>query len=204
MRTRMAEWPNGGMKFPKADIRSPMDFEQMAKLVRPEDFEGRMLISSDLEAHRKEIQKFADMGFDRSTCTTSGAIRRSGSRPSAARSCPRSPPRCERRRAGRGIRWRAHGARLRAARRDGRADASSSTPATTSSSTACTSRPTWTRSCTRWPGLANDATGWGVRDETWSRAEMLERYGAPTWFRLGDRDLATHLVRTRRCATARA
>jgi G6PDH family F420-dependent oxidoreductase len=61
----MSEWPNGGMKFPKADIRSPFDFEQMAKLVRPEDFQGRMLISSDLEAHRREIQKFADMGFDR-------------------------------------------------------------------------------------------------------------------------------------------
>ena len=59
----MTEWPNGGMKFPKADIRSPLDFEQMAKLVRPEDFQGRMLISSDLEAHRKEIQRFADMGF---------------------------------------------------------------------------------------------------------------------------------------------
>ena len=61
----MTEWPNGGMKFPKQDIKSPLDFEQMAKLVRPEDFEGRMLISSDLEAHRKEIQKFANMGFDR-------------------------------------------------------------------------------------------------------------------------------------------
>ncbi|HEY5520047.1 MAG TPA: TIGR03557 family F420-dependent LLM class oxidoreductase [Candidatus Limnocylindrales bacterium] len=59
----MTEWPNGGMKFPKADIRSPMDFEQMARLVRPEDFQGRMFISSDLEAHRKEIQRFADMGF---------------------------------------------------------------------------------------------------------------------------------------------
>jgi LPPG:FO 2-phospho-L-lactate transferase len=45
-------------------------------------------------------------------------------------------------------------------------------------------------------GYANDATGWGVRDETWSAAEMLERYGAPTWFKLGDRDLATHLLRT--------
>jgi LPPG:FO 2-phospho-L-lactate transferase len=45
-------------------------------------------------------------------------------------------------------------------------------------------------------GLANDETGWGVRDETWSAAEMLARYGEPTWFRLGDRDLATHVVRT--------
>ncbi len=61
----MTEWPTGGMKFPKQDIRSPFEFEQMAKLVRPEDFEGRMLISSDLEAHRREIQKFANLGFDR-------------------------------------------------------------------------------------------------------------------------------------------
>jgi LPPG:FO 2-phospho-L-lactate transferase len=45
-------------------------------------------------------------------------------------------------------------------------------------------------------GLANDETGWGVREETWSAAAQLERYGAPTWFRLGDRDLATHIRRT--------
>jgi LPPG:FO 2-phospho-L-lactate transferase len=47
-------------------------------------------------------------------------------------------------------------------------------------------------------GIANAETGWGVRDETWSAADMLARYGAPTWFRLGDRDLATHIVRTQR------
>jgi LPPG:FO 2-phospho-L-lactate transferase len=46
-------------------------------------------------------------------------------------------------------------------------------------------------------GLANDETGWGVRDETWSTAAMLARYGAATWFRLGDRDMATHVERTR-------
>jgi coenzyme F420-dependent glucose-6-phosphate dehydrogenase len=61
----LTEWPNGGMKFPKADIRSPLDFEQMAKLVRPEDFQGRMLISADPDAHRKEIQRFVDLGIDR-------------------------------------------------------------------------------------------------------------------------------------------
>jgi alkanesulfonate monooxygenase SsuD/methylene tetrahydromethanopterin reductase-like flavin-dependent oxidoreductase (luciferase family) len=60
----MVEWPNGGMKFPKQDIRSPLDFEQMAKLVRAEDFEGRMLISSDPEKHRQQIQRFLDLGFD--------------------------------------------------------------------------------------------------------------------------------------------
>jgi LPPG:FO 2-phospho-L-lactate transferase len=47
-------------------------------------------------------------------------------------------------------------------------------------------------------GLANPDTGWGVTDETWSASAMLERYGAPVWFRLGDRDLATHVERTRR------
>jgi LPPG:FO 2-phospho-L-lactate transferase len=47
-------------------------------------------------------------------------------------------------------------------------------------------------------GLANEATGWGVRDETWSTKAMLERYGQETWFALGDRDIATHLVRSKR------
>jgi coenzyme F420-dependent glucose-6-phosphate dehydrogenase len=61
----MTEWPNGGMKFPKADIRSPHDFAQMAKLVREEDFEGRMVISADPDVHRAAIQRFVDLGFDR-------------------------------------------------------------------------------------------------------------------------------------------
>src|SRR4249919_636601 len=39
--------------------------------------------------------------------------------------------------------------------------------------------------------------GWGRRDETWSAKEELAAYGVePTWFGLGDRDVATHLVRT--------
>jgi hypothetical protein len=58
------DWPNGGMRFPKQDIRSPKDLEQMAALVRPEDFTGRMLMSADPEVHRREIQKFLDLGFD--------------------------------------------------------------------------------------------------------------------------------------------
>jgi coenzyme F420-dependent glucose-6-phosphate dehydrogenase len=65
MANALHEWPNGGMKFPKADIRSPFELEQMAKLVRPEDFEGRMVISADPDVHRAHIQKFADLGFDR-------------------------------------------------------------------------------------------------------------------------------------------
>ncbi|WP_235493532.1 TIGR03557 family F420-dependent LLM class oxidoreductase [Leifsonia sp. Leaf336] len=65
LRNAMVEWPNGGMKFPKGDIRSPYEFEQMAKLVRPEDFEGRMVISADPDRHRAQIQSFLDLGFDR-------------------------------------------------------------------------------------------------------------------------------------------
>ncbi len=61
----LTEWPNGGMKFPKADIRSPLDFEQMAKLVRAEDFKGRMVVSADPDEHRSYIQRFVDLGFDR-------------------------------------------------------------------------------------------------------------------------------------------
>jgi coenzyme F420-dependent glucose-6-phosphate dehydrogenase len=65
MRNALVEWPNGGMKFPKSDIRSPFELEQMAKLVRPEDFEGRLVIDSDPDVHRAYIQRFVDLGFDR-------------------------------------------------------------------------------------------------------------------------------------------
>lgn len=57
-------WPNGGMNFPKADIRNPEDFEAMAKLVRPENYIGRVLISPDLDEHRDHIQHFIDLGFN--------------------------------------------------------------------------------------------------------------------------------------------
>ncbi len=44
--------------------------------------------------------------------------------------------------------------------------------------------------------------GWGRRDESWRAKEELEAYGVePTWFGLGDRDLATHLVRTQMLET---
>ena len=45
-------------------------------------------------------------------------------------------------------------------------------------------------------GLVSEARGWGIEGDTWSALEMLDRYGLPAWFRLGDRDLATHLART--------
>ncbi|HLW44979.1 MAG TPA: 2-phospho-L-lactate transferase [Acidimicrobiales bacterium] len=49
-------------------------------------------------------------------------------------------------------------------------------------------------------GLHNVSTGWGVATETWTVMDELERLGGETWFRLGDRDLATHLYRTERLA----
>ena len=49
-------------------------------------------------------------------------------------------------------------------------------------------------------GIDDRERGWGLRDETWSAIDQLGRLGEETWFRLGDRDLATHVVRTARLA----
>ena len=44
-------------------------------------------------------------------------------------------------------------------------------------------------------GRNNLAQGWGLADESWQAMEMLKSYAAPTWFQLGDKDIATHLLR---------
>jgi LPPG:FO 2-phospho-L-lactate transferase len=49
-------------------------------------------------------------------------------------------------------------------------------------------------------GIANPKTGWGIAAETWNFMAQIERLGGPAWFRLGDRDLATHVFRTERLA----
>ncbi len=49
-------------------------------------------------------------------------------------------------------------------------------------------------------GAVDPDTGWGLRNESWNAMTSLERYGGRTWFRLGDRDLGTHLYRTDRLA----
>ena len=181
----------------------------MAKLVRPEDFQGRMLISSDLEAHRKEIQKFADMGFDRIYLHNVGRNQKEWIEAFGREVLPKIDC-CS----------RARSARL--------------SPRSSSFSPGASAARAWPTAFAllgdavelsvivntgddlelhglhvspdldtvmyTLAGLANDETGWGVRDETWSAAGMLGSYGEPTWFRLGDRDLATHIVRTRRLA----
>lgn len=52
--------------------------------------------------------------------------------------------------------------------------------------------------CYTLAGLANPETGWGLSGESWNVLQSLKQMRAPTWFKLGDRDLATHLERTRR------
>ena len=47
-------------------------------------------------------------------------------------------------------------------------------------------------------GVVNPATGWGRAGETWTFMAALEGLGGPGWFKLGDGDLATHVLRTAR------
>ena len=52
-------------------------------------------------------------------------------------------------------------------------------------------------------GLIDEERGWGLRDESFRTLGEMVRFGEPTWFNLGDRDLATHLHRTRLLAEGR-
>lgn len=45
-------------------------------------------------------------------------------------------------------------------------------------------------------GVANPATGWGVKDDTFAMLDMLAAYGESPWFKLGDKDTATHILRS--------
>ncbi len=46
-------------------------------------------------------------------------------------------------------------------------------------------------------GVIDERKGWGLADETFHTLDQIARFGEPVWFNLGDRDLATHLHRTR-------
>jgi LPPG:FO 2-phospho-L-lactate transferase len=45
-------------------------------------------------------------------------------------------------------------------------------------------------------GMSDSAKGWGIQDDTFSVLAQLEKLGADAWFKLGDRDIATHILRT--------
>jgi 2-phospho-L-lactate transferase CofD len=47
-------------------------------------------------------------------------------------------------------------------------------------------------------GIAAPETGWGISGETWNFLDLATRLGGPAWFRIGDRDLATHVLRSER------
>ena len=53
-------------------------------------------------------------------------------------------------------------------------------------------------------GIVDPVKGWGIRRETFHMLERLAIYGRPTWFNLGDRDLATHIHRTAMLADGRS
>ena len=53
-------------------------------------------------------------------------------------------------------------------------------------------------------GLANPETGWGIKDESFDWLAMISAYGEDAWFKLGDRDLATHVLRTQRLRGGRS
>jgi len=52
--------------------------------------------------------------------------------------------------------------------------------------------------CYNLAGMEQRNTGWGRADEGWDVYQEIQKLGGPDWFRLGDKDLATHLERTRR------
>lgn len=52
-------------------------------------------------------------------------------------------------------------------------------------------------------GRFDDERGWGVAGETWTVMDGLAEYGEEAWFRLGDRDFATHIARTARIREGR-
>ena len=58
--------------------------------------------------------------------------------------------------------------------------------------------------CYTLAGLIDERKGWGLREESFHALDQMARFGEPTWFNLGDRDLATHLHRTRLLREGRA
>ncbi len=58
--------------------------------------------------------------------------------------------------------------------------------------------------CYTLAGMENPNAGWGMAGESWNALESLRKLSAETWFRIGDRDLATHLERTYRLKNGQA
>lgn len=50
--------------------------------------------------------------------------------------------------------------------------------------------------CYNLAGLVDEKKGWGIKGDTFATLKQLANYGNPTWFQIGDQDLATHIYRT--------
>ncbi|TCJ21946.1 TIGR03557 family F420-dependent LLM class oxidoreductase [Microbacterium sp. PI-1] len=60
----LREWPMIGLRFPRGDIRSPFDVEQLTRSVTADDIRARIPVSADPDVHRAHLQSFLDLGFD--------------------------------------------------------------------------------------------------------------------------------------------
>ncbi|MEZ5191069.1 MAG: LLM class flavin-dependent oxidoreductase [Schumannella sp.] len=89
MTNALTQWPNLGMRFPKADIRSPYELEQLARLLTPAGFEGRMLVSADRTRTGVASRSSPISDSTTSTCVTPGTTSASSSRSSGATFCRR-------------------------------------------------------------------------------------------------------------------
>lgn len=58
-------YPMAAMRFARGDLRSPHVVEQIARLVRPEDFVGRLPVSADPAVHLAEVKAYLELGYDR-------------------------------------------------------------------------------------------------------------------------------------------
>ncbi len=64
MSQALSDWPMAGLRFPRGDIRSPFDVDQLARSVTADDVRARIPVSSDPDVHRAYLQSFLDLGFD--------------------------------------------------------------------------------------------------------------------------------------------
>ena len=62
--------------------------------------------------------------------------------------------------------------------------------------TACTSAPTLTRWVYGLADLLDSKRSWGIKNDSFNFLRQMEVFGEETWFRMGDRDAATNLMRT--------
>lgn len=64
-RAVVERYPMAAMRFARGDLRSPHVVEQIARLVRAEDFDGRLPVSADPAVHLAEIRGYLELGYDR-------------------------------------------------------------------------------------------------------------------------------------------